>query len=456
MEREGCSCLPVRALVVIAAAWVLATVTPLVLWRWGPAFIDSTYGGGHQPFELLGLFLSLLALGTVGWILRGVDRTQPRVWLTAILWLLPVLMATQQVAEHAQPSWDWKCYVGAADALMAGASPYSDCYIYPPAFAQILAEIYPAFHWLGESLSMRAPKHWMLVFFFWHSLQVLMVGLLGFLLVRLARREGLSAIVAAGVVAALLVVDTPLQRTIRHNQVNLVVLSLVLLALDRVGTRPKIAGSLVALAAHIKLLPALFLGVMAMQRRWVAMGFGAAVVLAGVGAQVWGASPEGMWAEFLVHAPQFGQGEYFRDNSPTGLLFNAVRVPIDLMGGDVLGWALPLRVLGLVLSFGLGAWVFQGMRQRPDTDRLWAEGLALMLILSPVSWEHHYVWALPLAVVAIARAWDRQPALVFPGVVLIFGLPTFDLFPLSYHRLFGLLLLFVAVRGSVPAEPARR
>ena len=299
---------------------------------------------------------------------------------------------------------------------------------------------------------MRAPKHWMLVFFFWHSLQVLMVALLGYLLLRLARREGLSAMVSAGLVAALLLVDTPLQRTIRHNQVNLVVLNLVLLSLDRLLARPKSAGLLVALAAHVKLLPAVFVGIMGMQRRWLAAFSGLLVGGALAAAQVWLSQPEGMWLEFFVHAPQFGQGEYFRDNSPTGLLFNFVRVPMDMFGGDVRGWVLPLRLLGLLLSLVLGAWIARGMLQNPDTDRLWAEGLALMLVLSPVSWEHHYVWALPLGVIAIARGWRMKPALVFPGAVLIFGIPTFDLFPMSYHRLFGLLLLLSAIRGTSPTE----
>ena len=145
-------------------------------------------------------------------------------------------------------------------------------------------------------------------------------------------------------------------------------------------------------------------------------------------------------------------GEYFRDNSPTGLVFNLFRVPIDVMGGDIKQWVLPLRGLGLVLSLLLTAWVLQGIVRNPDTDRIWAEGLALMLVLSPVSWEHHYVWALPLAVVANARTVWTRPSMTVIGVVLIFGVPTFDLFPLSYHRLVGLLLLLKAVRGTSPAK----
>ena len=68
MKREGCSPLPIVALSIVGLLWVLVTGIPLLLWRLSPPFIDSTYGGGHQPFELLGLFLSVLALGTAGWL----------------------------------------------------------------------------------------------------------------------------------------------------------------------------------------------------------------------------------------------------------------------------------------------------------------------------------------------------------------------------------------------------
>jgi len=289
------------------------------------------------------------------------------------------------------------------------------------------------------------------VFFFWHSFQVLMVAFSMLLLTRLAQREGMSRLVAVGVVAALLLVDTPLQRTIRHNQVNLIVLNVMLLASDRIGSRSSVAGLLVAMAAHIKLLPAILIGVLGLQRRWVAVSVAVCSAVGLAAVQQWGMTPAGMWTQFFDHAPQFVQGEYFRDNSPTGLMFNLIRVPVDLLGGDIRGWAVPLRGVGLLASVGLAAWVVQGMRTKPDDDRLWAEGMAVMLLMSPVTWEHHYVWALPIAVVAVARCWEHHPMRIGSALILIFGLPTFDVFPLSYHRLMGLIILFASVRGSARA-----
>ena len=74
MQREGIAPLPMVTLLIAGLLWLPATGVPLMLWRLSPPFIDSTYGGGHQPFELLGMSLSLLALGMAGW---WVIRSKP-------------------------------------------------------------------------------------------------------------------------------------------------------------------------------------------------------------------------------------------------------------------------------------------------------------------------------------------------------------------------------------------
>ena len=57
--------------------------------------------------------------------------------------------------------------------------------------------------------------------------------------------------------------------------------------------------------------------------------------------------------------------------------------------------------------------------------------------------------ALPLALVAVALRGRERPGLVALGIFLAFGMPTFDLFPLSLHRLAGMLMLLALT-------PARR
>ena len=441
MENQGTTCLRVPAMATLGAMWALVTFAAIALWQKAPPFIDASYGSGHQPFELLGMFLSLLILGFATFYVWNRNQREPKSIATVGLWVLPVFAAVHQVSEYATPSWDWKCYVGGAEALMTGSSPYVDCYLYPPLVAQVMAGAYPSFAWVGEFLALSSPKHWMLVFFVWHSFQVLMVALLVYLLNRLVLRQGLDAFIAAAVVAALLVVCTPLERTIRHNQVNLVVLNAILLGVDRSHVRPAVSGMLIAIASHIKLLPVAVFAPFMMARKWRVVLPGLVAVVAIAVAQVMFATPSTMWAEFFVQGPQFVSGEYFRDNSFTGFVFNAVRVPVDLMGGSIRGWQEPLRLIGAAVSLGVAAVVFLRLRERDEPDDLGALGMALMLLLSPVAWEHHYVWALPLLALTAARKGRQHPLSVGVCVLLICGLPTFDVFPLSYHRLVGLLLL---------------
>jgi hypothetical protein len=84
------------------------------------------------------------------------------------------------------------------------------------------------------------------------------------------------------------------------------------------------------------------------------------------------------------------------------------------------------------------------------------DSVALMLLLSPMVWEHHYVLALPLAVWAVATQGSSRPWPIGLALVLMFAVPTFDVFPLSYHRIAGLLML-VALSSprQVLPRPAR-
>ncbi len=70
--------------------------------------------------------------------------------------------------------------------------------------------------------------------------------------------------------------------------------------------------------------------------------------------------------------------------------------------------------------------------------------VAIGLLISPSVWEHHYVLAIPIAIWAVATQGYDRPWQVSIGTFLIFCLPTFDVFPFSFHRITGLLMLLDA------------
>jgi hypothetical protein len=79
----------------------------------------------------------------------------------------------------------------------------------------------------------------------------------------------------------------------------------------------------------------------------------------------------------------------------------------------------------------------------------------LTLLLAPSAWDHHFVIALPLALWAIALQGHVKPMQVGFGIVSIFVMPGFNIFPLSYLRLFGVILLLLVTPPTVLFDPTK-
>lgn len=455
--------LPLGAMLAAVLAGVVVLVVPLAVWPLELPTISNTYGRSYEPFELMGFGAGAL---TVAWAALAVRRRQeagqatPADLAPVVAMALTVLYAIGFVSEFSQPSWDWGCYRDAGIAVVQGESPYGRCYIYPPLLAQVLASVFRVMDPLQRALGMNLPDTWPLVFYVFQVGQILAVAVVALVGQRLARRWGLSPIAAALLVTALVLLDNPLLRTLRHNQINLWILAISLLAVDVLDRRPVAAGALVALAAHLKLYPLALLAPWVLAGRWRAVGsaLGATAVLAVL---VTGRHPE-HWAELAALGSKVAAGQYFRNNSLLGLVINLVRVPSLSVGASIEPWVGLLRLVGMGVSAVAGLLVGLRMLRRwrakePGAARLAADTsdvFALQLIVSPLVWEHHFVLGLPVAWYAVARAGRTKPLLVGAGIALMLWMPTADVWLLSHHRLVGLLMLLWATRGPVsPAAP---
>jgi alpha-1,2-mannosyltransferase len=182
----------------------------------------------------------------------------------------------------------------------------------------------------------------------------------------------------------------PLRSTLDYGQINVLLVLAVLYAVY--STRWWLSGLLVGLAAGIKLTPAIsglyFLGV----KRWGTALFAAVVFVGTVGVSV------------LVLGDQARY--YFTD-----LIFNAERVGsvatsqnqswrggISRIVGHDAGYSVPVIVaIAVTAVLAVLAWraIAAGDAEKPD--RL--GGIVVVqlfgLLLSPISWTHHWVWLLP-------------------------------------------------------------
>lgn len=181
----------------------------------------------------------------------------------------------------------------------------------------------------------------------------------------------------------------PLRSTFDYGQVNVLLVLAVLCAVC--STRWWLSGLLVGLAAGVKLTPAVsglyFLGA----RRWGAVVFSAVVFLltVGVSALVVGDQARHYFTRLLGDASRVG---------PIGTSFNqSWRGAVSRILGYDAGYG-PAVLTGIALTAILAvlAWRAVGGAR----DRLAAIVIVQLfgLLLSPISWTHHWVWLIPLMI----------------------------------------------------------
>lgn len=188
---------------------------------------------------------------------------------------------------------------------------------------------------------------------------------------------------------AIAIWSEPLRSTFDYGQINVILVLGVLYAVY--SSRWWISGLLVGLAAGVKLTPAVsglyFLGA----RRWFTVAFAAVVFFLTVGASalVVGDQTRYYFTRLLGDASRVG---------PIATSFNqSWRGGISRILGFDAGYG-PIVVAGIVATAVLAilAWRAVGGAR----DRLAAIVIVQLfgLLLSPISWTHHWVWLVPLMI----------------------------------------------------------
>ena len=230
-----------------------------------------------------------------------------------------------------------------------------------------------------------------------------------------------SRIMVAGFVAAAMALD-PVYQTLFLGQINLILLALILTDVWHVS-RGRDAGFGVGIgvgvAAAIKLTPAIFIVFFLLARRTKA-AFIAAGTFIGCGLIGFLVAPHAstLYWEHLSHDTRRVGAPYISNQSPYG---TAIRIA-EGQGHIGVWWiAIPLAFAAI----GLAAATILARRQ----DWLGATAVtgATGLLVSPISWAHHWVWILP-ALVLLVRAGHRIAA---AAGYLLFALAPFWFTPHS-------------------------
>ena len=178
----------------------------------------------------------------------------------------------------------------------------------------------------------------------------------------------------------------PVRETFNYGQVNILLMVLVLI--DALAGRGRWwRGSLIGLAIAIKLTPAVFLLLFFLRRDWRGAGMTVASFLAcsAVGHLFMPADSLTYWTQTLSDTGRIGGAAYASNQSINAVLH---RLGMD----STAAWFVLALGAGLLL-----AWVAARLlKYGHDTAAVVVVGFAALLC-SPVSWGHHWVWGLPLA-----------------------------------------------------------
>ena len=235
----------------------------------------------------------------------------------------------------------------------------------------------------------------------------------------------------------------PFPKTMEYAQVNAILMALVAVDLFLVPECSRWRGALSGLAAAIKLTPAVAILVLLARREWRAAATmaGSAVgltLLAGL------AAPAESW-EFFTSAMWDPGRAGFADYSGNQNLKGAIA-----RGLPESAWNLTWAACSLLAV--VAAWLLCRRLDRLRGANRAAEGpgqddglvlslqisvvMVLGLLISPISWSHHWVWCLPVLMSVAAATWRwRSTALGIAGAagVLVFVLAMQWWFPEQNH-----------------------
>ncbi len=213
-----------------------------------------------------------------------------------------------------------------------------------------------------------------------------------------------------GVFLCLAAVFEPMRETFLFGQVNMLLVGLVsadLLLLT--ARRSKWAGIGIGLATAVKLTPGIFIVYLLITRRWraalVSMLTAGGVTLAA--AAIAPDTSREFWTAALWDTDRVGVLSFISNQSLQGAV--ARLDPVH-----------PNRILWVSLVLlALAVWAIRSQRAVANNDEML--GLALTglvgVLISPVTWIHHLVWAIP----AMVLIWRRgaKPARIFVVVAYI-------------------------------------
>ena len=319
---------------------------------------------------MLGALQRFVASSWAPWALLG---------LTLVLHVLATLAGTDAFAMV-----DLKVYVEGAEHLFDGTlyDFFSEPLHLPFTYPTFSAIIFTPMTWLP----------WTVLRVLWQIASFGAIALIGYCTLRLLGRAGRNAPNPIANVRGIVVTITalglwlePVRTTFNYGQINLFLCALLLAG--AVASKEWLAGASVGLAAGIKLTPAITGLYYLMQRRWSAVVWAVAFFAGTIGLG-------------LLLVPSETVRFFTRlmfDPARTGPVWSAINQSLRgaiarLAGQDLTSvWLVAAGAAAV-----LGVWAAWACLRAGDRTAGFLAVQVTGLLVSPISWSHHWVWVLPL------------------------------------------------------------
>ena len=240
----------------------------------------------------------------------------------------------------------------------------------------------------------------------WTAISIVCLGAVIWLsLGRPAVDRDRRALVVCAAAAALSVWLDPVSLTLLLGQVNLILMFLVLFDLS-LADRSRWKGIGVGIAAGIKLTPAFFVLYLLLTRRLRAAAVAAATLAATVALGFIALPGDSIryWGGIFLDSSRVGAPQNVRSQSLRSVLVRWLHTS----HGIEPAWIL-LSAAIAVGALGLAVWA----------HRRGEELLAICvcatggLLISPITWQHHWVWVVPALLWLAQRAWQTRSGLLW-------------------------------------------
>ncbi|MBW8806660.1 MAG: DUF2029 domain-containing protein [Catenulisporales bacterium] len=387
------------------------------------------------------------------------DRRRLTVPLTAFA--AASLVGYLAVRALANPSMiDMVVYQAEGQAVLHGRDLYGDGVHIPTSGGNVLPATYPPFAALLFAVISWIPVGVLKVLV--TAANIVLLGVVVHLAARLVgswmdrppRTERWTLVTA---IAAAALWFEPVWTTLRYGQINLALCALILFDLTRSPTSRWPRGLGIGLATGIKLTPGIFIlwFLLSGRRRETATAVLGAAGTVALGFVLIPHASTKFWLHKVFETDAVGK-TYITDNqSLSGMLARVTHIddPKAL-------WA-----VAALIVVAVGLWIAARIANRGDTALGALTCAVTGLLVSPISWSHHWVWAVPAAMLLAVRA--PKAAVAWCAVFLSFLIwavphkvlgPSPALNPLqmllsSLYPLAGLAFVAWAWRESTRAQP---